>query len=232
MFKSYSPMTQHISAGGACQRTLPQLEKATWQSLVRKQRESSSETKFGVELDCEKLWRRRLSGAPSTGPRTNFESLVVWTSAESGVRTAALHLARAHEFQGCFHSTRNRRLRLVRVSWLSSCPRLHTERSRLAQRVQTNLAAGPHIQVANLFLFFVLFFIYFFVFRVSWQVQYFVDLAKHISWQVQDFVGLGVQSLWQAQDFLWALKCRFRGRCSTLWPWSADFVAGAGLCGP
>ena len=55
----------------------------------------------------------------------------------------------------------------------------------------------------------------FFVFRVSWQVQYFVDLAKHISWQVQDFVGLGVQSLWQAQDFLWALKCKFRGRCST-----------------
>ena len=32
------------------------------------------------------------------------------------------------------------------------------------------------------------------------------------------FVGLGVQILWQAQDFLWALKCRFRGRCSTLWP--------------
>ena len=46
------------------------------------------------------------------------------------------------------------------------------------------------------------FFWIFLVFRVSWQVQYFVDLAKHISWQVQDFVGLGVQSLWQAQDFL------------------------------
>ena len=42
----------------------------------------------------------------------------------------------------------------------------------------------------------------FFVFRVSWQVQYFVDLAKHISWQVQDFVGLGAQISWQAQDFV------------------------------
>ena len=69
------------------------------------------------------------------------------------------------------------------------------------------------------------FFLEFFVFRVSWQVQYFVGLAKHISWQAQDFVGLagaglfvglevqiswqvsyfvalGVQILWQAQDFV------------------------------
>ena len=73
------------------------------------------------------------------------------------------------------------------------------------------------------------FFCFFLVFRVSRQVQYFVDLAKHISWQVKDFVGLGVQSLWQAQDFLWALKCRFRGTGVVL---CADFVAGAGLCGP
>ena len=50
---------------------------------------------------------------------------------------------------------------------------------------------------------------------VSWQVQYFVDLAKHISWQVQDFVDVEVQSWWQVQDFLWALKCRFRGRRRT-----------------
>ena len=41
----------------------------------------------------------------------------------------------------------------------------------------------------------------FFVFRVSWQVQYFVDLAKHI------FVAGA-------------------GLCG---PWSAEFVAGAGL---
>ena len=52
-------------------------------------------------------------------------------------------------------------------------------------------------RVANIFLIFFGFFLMFFVFRVSWQVQYFVDLAKHISWQVQDFVGLGVQSLWR-----------------------------------
>ena len=41
--------------------------------------------------------------------------------------------------------------------------------------------------------------------QISWQAQnFFVDLEVQISWQVQDFVGL----------------------------WSADFVAGAGLCGP
>ena len=40
----------------------------------------------------------------------------------------------------------------------------------------------------------------FFVFRVSWQVQYFVELAMHISWQVQDFVDVEVQISWQAQD--------------------------------
>ena len=57
--------------------------------------------------------------------------------------------------------------------------------------------------------------------QISWQAQdFFVDLEVQISWQVQDFVGLGVQISWQA---------RFRGRCRTLWPWSADFVAGAGV---
>ena len=43
-----------------------------------------------------------------------------------------------------------------------------------------------------------------------------MDLAKHISWQVQDFVDVEVQSWWLAGA----------GLCE---PWSADFVAGAGL---
>ena len=47
----------------------------------------------------------------------------------------------------------------------------------------------------------ILFFFGFFIFRVSWQVQYFVDLAMHISWQAQDFVDVEVQSWWQVQDF-------------------------------
>ena len=64
--------------------------------------------------------------------------------------------------------------------------------------------------------------------QISWPAQDFVDLEVQISWQVQDFVGLGVQISWHAQDFV-ALECRFRGRCRTLWLWSADFVAGAGV---
>ena len=32
---------------------------------------------FGVEVDCGKLWRGRLPGAPRAGPRTNYKSLVV-----------------------------------------------------------------------------------------------------------------------------------------------------------
>ena len=43
--------------------------------------------------------------------------------------------------------------------------------------------------------------------RLSWQVQYFVDLAMHILGQVQEFVDVEGQR-------------------------SADFVAGEGLCGP
>ena len=41
-----------------------------------------------------------------------------------------------------------------------------------------------------------------------------MDLAKHISWQVQDFVDVEAELVAGA------------GLCG---PWSADFVAGAGL---
>ena len=47
-------------------------------------------------------------------------------------------------------------------------------------------------------------------------------------------MGLGMQISWQAQDFFVDLQDfvgRFRGRCRTLWPWSADFVAVTGVFG-
>ena len=66
--------------------------------------------------------------------------------------------------------------------------------------------------------------------QISWQAQdFFVDLEVQISWQVQDFMALERRFRGRRRTFLWTLKCRFRGRCRTLW--SADFVAGAGLCG-
>ena len=72
--------------------------------------------------------------------------------------------------------------------------------------------AGGLPTVANLFLFFCFF-------RVSWQVQYFVDLAKHNFWTFFSF-------------FLLPFFFVFRGRCSTLWTLQVqNIVAGAGLCG-
>ena len=41
-----------------------------------------------------------------------------------------------------------------------------------------------------------------------------------ISWRVQDFVDVEVQSWWPVVG------------AGLYGPWSADFVAGAGLCGP
>ena len=120
-----------------------------------------------------------------------------------------------------------RPIRMQETLFISICPGLllHVEQSIFHLPVLDTLLKGPRL---NFDLFFAVFF-----FRASWQAQYFVDLAMHISWQVQDFVdvevqnwwqvqdfvglGLGVQISWQAQYFLWTLKCRFRGRCSTLW---------------
>ena len=55
------------------------------------------------------------------------------------------------------------------------------------------------------------------------RAQYFVDLEVQISWQAQYFVDLEVQILWQVRSNLWALKCKFCGRCSTLWALKCKF---------